>query len=190
MLEMSTEPNVGAPHGTHVQGLRAVALVEAAKGVLALAVAFALIALLRKDLDLQEYALHFLGVIHIAPDRRIAGALLDAAGKVMDWNWVTIAGITLVYSSLRFVEAYGLWRVRIWAEWLAIISGSIYIPMEVYELIERATPVRWTLLFINILVVLYIAWVRWDEIRGKREGAVHQRVSFVSKHGNITSDAR
>ncbi len=160
---MSLETNVGSSHGTHVQGLRTVALIEAAKGVLALMVAFALISLLHRDLDLQEYAIRFLSAVHIAPDRRVAGALIDAAGKVMDWNWVTIALIACVYSGLRFLEAYGLWRVRIWAEWLAIVSGMIYLPLEIRALIHRQTAFHWAMLIINIIVVAYIAWVRYDE---------------------------
>ncbi|MCZ7627423.1 MAG: DUF2127 domain-containing protein [Candidatus Methylomirabilis sp.] len=39
------------------------------------------------------------------------------------------------YASVRFVEAYGLWLERRWAEWFAAVSGGIYIPFEIYELL-------------------------------------------------------
>jgi len=148
---------------SHLKGLRTVAVVEAAKGVLVLAVAFALIALLRKDVDLQDAAMNVLDFLHIDPDRRMAGLFLDAAGKVMDWNVIVVGVGAFAYSALRFIETYGLWRERIWAEWLAIISGALYIPIEVFELLRHATAMRWGLLITNILVVAYIAWVRWDE---------------------------
>lgn len=40
---------------------------------------------------------------------------------------------------MRFVEAYGLWRERRWANWLAAISEGIYLPVEIYELFARVT---------------------------------------------------
>lgn len=163
MPEMHVQVQVEAHPAAHVKGLRTVALIEALKGVLVLAIAFALIALLKHDVDLQDAAMNALDFMHIDPDRRLAGMVIDAAGKVMDWNVIFVGLGAFAYSALRFVEAYGLWRQRVWAEWLAIISGSLYIPMEVFELIRHATPMRWGLLLINLLVVAYIAWVRWDE---------------------------
>ena len=50
----------------------------------------------------------------------------------------------------------------------AIISGCAYIPFEVYKVIRRPNQLHWAILGINILVVLYIAWVRWDEIKAAR----------------------
>jgi len=119
--------------------------------------------LLRHDVDLQDAAMNVLDFLHIDPDRRLAGMFIDAAGKVMDWNVIFVGVGAFAYSALRFIEAYGLWCERVWAEWLAIISGSLYIPMEVIELVRHATPIRWGLLIINLIVVAYIAWVRYDE---------------------------
>ena len=160
---MPVQAQVEEHHTTHLKGLRTVATVEAFKGVLVLTVAFALIALLRHDVDLQDAAMNVLDFLHIDPDRRLAGLFIDAAGKVMDWNVIFVGVGAFAYSALRFIESYGLWFERVWAEWLAIISGSLYIPMEVIELLRHATPVRWALLIINLIVVAYIAWVRYDE---------------------------
>ena len=80
--------------------------------------------------------------------------------------------IVLAYSSLRFVESYGLWRQRAWAEWLAIVSGAMYLPFELVNLIRHPSRVHWAVLLINIAIVVYIAWVRWDEIRS---GSARQR---------------
>jgi uncharacterized membrane protein (DUF2068 family) len=164
MPAMQVQEQVKAHHPTdHRKGLRTVAMVEALKGVLVLLVAFALIAVLRHDVDLQDAAMNVLDFLHIDPDRRFAGMFLDAAGRVMDWNVIFVGVASFAYSALRFIEAYGLWRQRVWAEWLAIISGSLYIPIEIFELLRHATAMRWSLLIINIIVVAYIAWVRWDE---------------------------
>jgi uncharacterized membrane protein (DUF2068 family) len=34
--------------------------------------------------------------------------------------------------------------------------------------VRHPNELHWVILGINILVVLYIAWVRWDEIKGAR----------------------
>jgi uncharacterized membrane protein (DUF2068 family) len=156
---------------THRAGLRTVAFVEALKGVLALIGAYVFIHLIRRDVDFEEAAEHILFFFHISPYHRLSQQFLNAADKMSDASVATILGIAIAYASLRFLEGYGLWRQRVWAEWLAIVSGCLYIPIEVWKLIRHPNELHWVILTINILVVLYIAWVRWDEIKLKRAAA-------------------
>ena len=158
-------------HG-HRRGLRTVSLLEASKGVLVLLVAFGFAEIIHLHIDLEDTAQNLLTFLQIDPDRRISHALLHAAGRMMDADLLTVLAIALVYSSLRFVESYGLWRQRVWAEWLAIVSGAIYLPFELYNLIRRPSIMHWVVLLINIAIVVYIAWVRWDEIKARRQGQV------------------
>jgi len=53
-----------------------------------------------------------------------------------------------------------LWRERAWAEWLALISGAIYLPFEIYELIRRPDLVRLGIFLVNLAVVLYMGYLR------------------------------
>jgi uncharacterized membrane protein (DUF2068 family) len=153
-------------HG-HRRGLRTVALLEAAKGVLVLLAAFGFLEIIRHNIDLEDAAQNLLYYLHIDPDRRISHALMHAAGRMMDADLLTVFAIALAYSGLRFIESYGLWRQRVWAEWLAIVSGAIYLPLEIYNLVRRPNLIHWMILLINICVVAYIAWVRWDEVRAR-----------------------
>jgi uncharacterized membrane protein (DUF2068 family) len=73
-----------------------------------------------------------------------------------------LALAALLYSSMRFIEAYGLWRIRAWAEWFAIVSGGVYLPVELYELIQRATAVKAVVLIVNIAIVGYLIYFRWS----------------------------
>jgi uncharacterized membrane protein (DUF2068 family) len=170
---------VGAAHPDHHRGLRTVAIIEAVKGVLALAVGFAFVEVLRHDVDLQEAALNLLYKLNIDPDLRIAHAFLRAAERMGNANVLNVAAIVLLYSGLRFLESYGLWRQRIWAEWLAIVSGAIYLPFELHALIRHQTPFHWTVLLINVAIVLYIAYVRWEDIRQRRRRGVSAGRSLV-----------
>lgn len=152
----------------HKKGLRTVAVIEAVKGVLAIAGSLFFLEIIRKNVDLEDAAENLLYYLHIDPDRRLSHAFVMMAGKVMDANVALVLTLALVYSAARFIESYGLWRQRVWGEWMAIISGAIYLPLELYKLIQHPTWIHWTILLVNIAVVLYIAWVRWDEISERR----------------------
>jgi uncharacterized membrane protein (DUF2068 family) len=156
----------------HKKGLRTVATIEFLKGVLAIAAALGFVEIIRLNIDLEDAAQNFLSLLHIDPARRLSQAFVDFAGKMMDADLVTVLAIAFVYSSLRFVEAYGLWRQRVWAEWLAIISGAVYLPFEVYNLVRRPSAAHWVILLVNIAVVVYIAWVRCDDINAHGAPAV------------------
>jgi uncharacterized membrane protein (DUF2068 family) len=56
------------------------------------------------------------------------------------------------------VEAYGLWNARAWAEWIALISGTIYLPFEIYKVIYRQNLFHISVLLINLAIVLYMVY--------------------------------
>jgi uncharacterized membrane protein (DUF2068 family) len=150
---------------THIKGLRSIAAIEITKGILVLVGAFALIILIRRDVDFQDIALSILNFLHIDPDRRLAERLLEAAGRASEVHASYIGVAAGLYSSIRFIEGYGLWRARIWAEWMALISGAIYLPFEIQAIIHKPTWLHWSFLITNLLILAYIAWVRFGEKR-------------------------
>jgi uncharacterized membrane protein (DUF2068 family) len=60
---------------------------------------------------------------------------------------------------MRFIEAFGLWFGMRWAEWFALLSGSVYLPIEIYELAKGFTWIKIGLLTVNLCIVLYMAVV-------------------------------
>src|SRR3974390_2396132 len=162
---MGNSHTAGAAHRDHHRGLRTVAILEATKGVLVLLAALCFFEIIRHKIDLDAVAGNLLYFFHVNPDLRISHVVMRMAARVMDTNVLTVLTIATVYSCLRFIEAYGLWRQRIWAEWLAIISGAVYLPYELYKLIQRPSKLHWVILLINLAVVGYIAYVRWEDIQ-------------------------
>lgn len=143
---------------SQLAALRAIATLEALKGAVVFAAAFGMLALLHKDAP--DVADHILRALHFNPEGHISQVFLRAADKVTDAKlWAASAG-ALLYSVVRFIEAYGLWCARVWAEWFALLSGMIYLPWEIYELIARATPIRWGLLLVNLTIILYMLHAR------------------------------
>jgi uncharacterized membrane protein (DUF2068 family) len=147
----------------HLRGLRNVGAVEILKGVLAMVGAIAVAVMLSRQVDLQEAAWAVVNALHIDPDRRVATMFIDGAARAMDIKGSTVILGASVYSALRFIEGYGLWNARVWAEWLALLSGTIYLPWEIRALIHRPSPLHWAFLLINLAIIAYIAWVRFGE---------------------------
>jgi uncharacterized membrane protein (DUF2068 family) len=131
---------------------------EAIKGILVLMAGLGMLSLLHKDVG--EAALHVVHQLHINPARHISRVFLEAAGKVNDAKLWSIAAGAAAYSTVRFLEAYGLWNRRVWAEWFALLSGMLYLPFEVYELAEKATYPRLIVFGINVVIVIYMAEIR------------------------------
>jgi uncharacterized membrane protein (DUF2068 family) len=140
-------------------GVRAVALFEAAKGALVVLAGCGLLALVHRDA--QHLAESLVRHLHLNPARNYPRIFITAAGRLTDHRLHLLAAGAFAYAAVRLVEAYGLWRLRPWAEWLALLSGGLYLPVEAYELWRRATFTRAALLVLNALVVSLLLYVRF-----------------------------
>src|SRR5215813_10641567 len=102
---MDTRKNLIAQHF----GLRGVSILEAAKGVLALALGVWLVSLRHKDLqDVAQHMLHFLHkTLHLSPDGHIARSMMRGAAKVNHSNIHVLALAAFAYMAIRFTEATG-----------------------------------------------------------------------------------
>ena len=67
-----------------------------------------------------------------------------------------IAVASLVYGALFAVEGVGLWLEKRWAEYLTVIATGSLIPLELYELARKLTPIRAAALVFNIAAVVYL----------------------------------
>jgi uncharacterized membrane protein (DUF2068 family) len=154
------QPKVGAAeseHGANLQVLRAVATIELTKGLIVLLSACSVLLLVHKE-DPWDIADGLLRLLHISPDHHFAQAFLDWADSLTEAKVWAVAAVALAYSVLRFLEAYGLWYARAWAEWIALISGTLYLPFEIYKLIRHASLFHIGVLLVNLAVVLYMVY--------------------------------
>lgn len=148
--------------------LRSVAVFEAAKGLLVLALGLGLLRFLHKNLeDIAEQIIRFL---HASPGGHISNLFITAASHASDKSLWALAGAALIYAIVRFAEAYGLWNDREWAEWFALLSGAMYLPWEMYSLIRHPHPIKWFILLANIAIVLYMLVLR-VQANAHRNGA-------------------
>jgi uncharacterized membrane protein (DUF2068 family) len=148
-------------------GLKAAALFEALKGLLVILAGLGLLAFVHRDAQTvaERLVLH----LHLNPARHYPRIFIEAAGRLTDARiWLFATG-AFAYSALRFAEAYGLWRARPWAQWIGIVSGGVYLPVEVVALVRRPTILKFILLVLNALLVAYLSVIRYRQSRESRQ---------------------
>jgi uncharacterized membrane protein (DUF2068 family) len=89
-----------------------------------------------------------------------------AVADFIDWLLVLtpqrielLGTLACAYAGVYIVEGVGLWRERRWAEYLTSIMTASLIPFEVYELFHDATPLKYTALAINIIILAYLIYL-------------------------------
>jgi uncharacterized membrane protein (DUF2068 family) len=131
--------------------IRAVSVFEAAKGTMVLLAGFGALSLIHHDV--QRITEQLVGHLHLNPAKHYPRIFLDTAAHVTDARLWLLTTLAVAYALVRFIEAYGLWRGRRWAEWFAAVSGGIYIPFEIYELSKGITLLALSALAVNLLIV-------------------------------------
>ena len=147
-------------------GLRIVALFEAAKGAIVILAGLGLLSLIHQDVqkEAENIVLH----LHLNPAKHFPRIIIDAAAATTNTHLWILALTAMLYSTIRFFEAYGLWRKQLWAEWFAVLSGGLYLPVEVYELTISISAVKICILLVNLTVVGLLAHLLWLS-RSKRK---------------------
>ncbi len=139
-------------------GLRAIAVFEATKGALVMALGLGLLGLIHKDLE--QIAEDLLSYLHLNAEHPLGRVILHAASSTTDARLWALAAGAVAYSAVRFIEAWGLWNRRVWAEWFALLSCALYLPVELVKLAEHTNWVHFVVLFGNLAIFFYMLWVR------------------------------
>lgn len=139
------------------KSLDVVAAIEAAKGTIVLLAGFGLLGLLHKDL--HALSGDIVAHLHMDPARKYPHIFIDLMSSLNDRRLWLMSGMALLYSTIRFAEAYGLWKQKTWAEWLALVGGCIYLPFEVYEVFKKPSLIHVSALVVNLVIVLLMAKV-------------------------------
>lgn len=143
---------------THRLGLHFIAVFEALKGLLVLAAGVGILQLLKTNIAEMGRLL----LIHVGfnPDKGYPQTMVKFLSRINDGDIILIAVLATCYALIRFFEAYGLWRERAWAKWLAIISGALYLPFEFVELYKSYSHLKLAFTLANIAVVAYLVMIK------------------------------
>jgi len=133
-------------------GLHVIAIVEMAKGALALVAASGLE--LIGPAPLQR-ALHAL-IQHFQLDPA-SGITAWLAGVINPTGIHIAAGIAALYGLLHLLEGWGLWRAKAWASWLGCLSAAAYLPFDVTAFLHHRHWLEGVAVAINLIVVWVLA---------------------------------
>jgi len=86
--------------------------------------------------------------------------------------------LVALFAIVEGVEAVGLWLGKRWAEYLTFIATTALLPLELYEITHRFTPLKVLTLIVNLAVCAYLIYAkRLFGVRGGggAETALHER---------------
>ena len=157
-----------APRGR--RALRVIAIFEGIKGVAAIAASLGVLELVHHDT--RHLAMALIGHYGLNPLNHFPSLLLHYADVLQDANLRNLILLAWGYAAIRLAEGYGLWRDRAWAEWLAALSGGLYIPFEAEHLLHRPNTINAVVLLANIAMVIFMVWRLWQRGRHGRDQAL------------------
>jgi len=92
-----------------------------------------------------------------------------------------VGGVLLVYGLVEGIEGVGLWWQRRWAEYLTFVVTTSLLPLEIYEMVNRATVFKVIAFAINVAVVIYL--LRAKRLFGVRGGVAAEHAESALDQG-------
>jgi uncharacterized membrane protein (DUF2068 family) len=138
-----------APHG-----LRLIAAYKLFKGLVLFAAGIGAVKLLHKGMafEFERWA----DMFRVDPNNHYIHRLLERFSNLDNRKLKELSVGTFFYSALQLTEGTGLLLGKGWAKYFTIISTSIFIPLEVYELTRRVDSAKLVVLLLNVAVVAYL----------------------------------
>ena len=109
-------------------------------------------------------------------DRSALVRLARSALSARQTTLRVLATFVVVYGLVQVVEGVGLWLLKRWGEYLTVVATAAFVPLEVYEVVERVTVLRLAALVVNVAAVVYLLLSkRLFGLRGGREAYEAER---------------
>jgi uncharacterized membrane protein (DUF2068 family) len=140
---------------------RLVALIGVFKLIKAgLLIAFGVAGLISAPSELAHQIRHALAWMGLSPGHHTLARMLGKLGSFDDGVARELAVASLCYAAVFLVEGIGLLKKRRWAEWLTVGVTASFIPIEIYEAVQRFSLGKIAALILNLAIVIYLVWVR------------------------------
>ena len=160
---------------THHTGLAVIAVFKVVKGVLLLLVGLGLLKLVHAEIA-TLFSLLIEG-LHLNADSRLIHALVLKIDALQPSSVLLAGLVSLGYAGMLLVEGIGLWLEFTWAAYLTVVSTSLLLPFELYEVIEQVSVLRIGVLLLNLAIVAYL-------VSQLRRHTLRSRTSRPTPHTN------
>jgi uncharacterized membrane protein (DUF2068 family) len=139
---------------SHHTGLAIIAVFKIVKGLLLLLVGLGLLELVHAEIATLFSLL--IEALHLQADSRIIHALVLKVDALQPHSVFVMGAVSLGYAGLFLIEGIGLWREISWAAYLTVVSTSLLLPFELYEVFQQVSAIRVGVLLLNLAIVLYL----------------------------------
>jgi uncharacterized membrane protein (DUF2068 family) len=140
---------------SHSRGLLLIAAFKLFKGLALLAVGVGTLKLLHKDVAAE--AERWIELLRVDPHNHYIHRVLEKLSILDARKLKELSVGTFCYSALFLTEGIGLALRKRWAEYFTIVSTSLFIPLEVYELAKHPSLAKGILVLANAGIVAYLA---------------------------------
>ncbi len=132
-----------------------IGLFKLVKGIALLFIGFGMLRLLNRDV--AQTVNHWVQILRVDPDNHFVHSALSRALNVSPRQLREFSVGSFMYAALLLTEGVGLLARKHWAEYFTVITTSLLIPLEIYELAKHGTPAKVAVLIVNLLIVVYLA---------------------------------
>ncbi|MCA1657439.1 MAG: DUF2127 domain-containing protein [Actinobacteria bacterium] len=94
------------------------------------------------------------------PSKHGLGHEIERAFSLQSSTLKLVGVVFAVYAIVEGIEAFGLWYQRRWAEYLTFLVTTSLLPLEIYELATKLSPVKILTFLINLGVVAYLLFAK------------------------------
>lgn len=138
------------------ESIKAVAIYEIAKGVAAL---LAAAALWHWHDDISTWLSSVTRLWHYYFGQLLITQIDSFASNAerASQHWTIAVWLIIGYASLRFIEAYGLWKDKTWAYWYSVLGYGVFIPIELYYLLTQTFDwFKLAIFILNVVIVVVV----------------------------------
>jgi uncharacterized membrane protein (DUF2068 family) len=121
--------------------------------------------------DIGELLEHYATRLHLDPDNRLVHFVLTRVGGISHERLKLIGAGTFIYAIVHFIEGFGLIFLQRWAEYLTVILTGSLMPLELYEIYEKVSPIRISVFVVNLAIVIYLIYKLQQENKSRKEEA-------------------
>lgn len=127
------------------------------KGVFFVLVGVGVLRLVHRDLADVLFRLAL--ALRIDPESHLVNLVLERAQSLTPHRLRWISFAVFFDAGLDFIEGTGLVLRKTWAEYFTLILTAAFLPWEGFEIARHVTIAKICLTLLNVVVVLYLAYV-------------------------------
>jgi uncharacterized membrane protein (DUF2068 family) len=134
--------------------LELIAAYKLLQALLLVAVGVGALRLVHKDL--ADILTNLAIALHRDPEGQLVTFLIEKVSVLNDHRLRQIGLFMFFYAGLGLLEGIGLILEKVWAEYLTALITASFLPIEIFELFHRVTPIRVGLFVVNLAVLGYL----------------------------------